>query len=350
MEGTVGLRRLRRHVPVRPGAGRRRRDRRRRGPRAAPARAGRPRAGAAPPAPHRLTALARSPERRTGGCYRRPPEEANRGLPTPMPQRVQKLHLVGSTTDQTGLILSARRGARSGSYTLVARRRARPRRSRSSGPARRRRPTADGRAGARPPRVESRLPIGEIQARLRRGAASRTWPRTPASTPSGSSASRRRCSPSRPRSSRKVQGTFLQRARLGPSGMRIGDAVRRNLAERGVVDVARRVHARRGPPTSGPTAAGSCASRSTTAAATKTLKFEVRPNGDVSRGRLVHRRSSSYVTPPKRPRRARSPRAAPGGGRHVGQAGGREHRLPARRRRSRPCRARPRSARRRPRR
>jgi hypothetical protein len=32
---------------------------------------------------------------------------------------VQKLHLVGFTTDQTGLILSARRGARSGGYTLA---------------------------------------------------------------------------------------------------------------------------------------------------------------------------------------------------------------------------------------
>ncbi|MEQ1787105.1 MAG: septation protein SepH, partial [Acidimicrobiales bacterium] len=146
---------------------------------------------------------------------------------------MQKLHLVGFTTDQQGLILSARRGARSGSFHLPldealaeAVEELRARQAEEAEAAEEHEPD--------PPRVESRLPVREIQARLRQG-------RTVADVAKAAGVDvawvERFATPvfaEQAQVIQKVQRMPLRRARLGPSSHGIGDAVRRNLADRGV--------------------------------------------------------------------------------------------------------------------
>lgn len=147
---------------------------------------------------------------------------------------MQKLHLVGFTTDHEGLILSARRGARSGSYLLkidgaleeaVDERRAR----------REEEPDAEEAASSsRRSRVESALPVREIQARLRQG---RTIADVARAAGVDAEWVERFAPPvlaERAKVIEKVRSVPLRRARLGPSVLPIGEAVRRNLADRGV--------------------------------------------------------------------------------------------------------------------
>ena len=177
---------------------------------------------------------------------------------------MQKLHLVGSTTDQEGLILSARRGARSGGYTLVlddalaqAVEELRARQDEEA--------EADGTTRQRGDRIESRLPVSEIQARLRRGRSLKDVAKEAGVDPEWVERFAAPVFAEQAQIISRVQATQLRRARLGPSAVRIGDAVRRNLVERDVVLSPDEPPAP-GPPTSAPTVAGSCASRSRTAA------------------------------------------------------------------------------------
>jgi hypothetical protein len=147
---------------------------------------------------------------------------------------VQKLHLVGFTTDHEGLILSARRGARSGSFRLTidsaleeavddlrARRSEEPEAARPAEPPRR-------------PRVESALSVKEIQARLRTGRSIAEVARAAGVDVEWVDRFAPPVFAERAQVIAKVQSVPLRRARLGPSALPIGDAVRRNLADRGV--------------------------------------------------------------------------------------------------------------------
>ncbi len=208
--------------------------------------------------------------------------------------RVQKLHLVGTTTDQNGLILSARRGARSGAYTLVidealaaAVEELRERQEAEA--------EAAGGSGAN--RVESRLPIGEIQARLRRGRSVKDVAKEAGVDPEWVERFAAPVFAEQAEVISRVQGTFYKRQRLGESGMRIGDAVRRNLVERGVVMSPAEI-----------TEAWTTHQRPdgrwiVTFAfeyrGAKRLKFEVRTNGDIIASDQLTAQLA-YITPPKR--------------------------------------------------
>jgi hypothetical protein len=161
---------------------------------------------------------------------------------------VQKLHLVGFTTDHEGLILSARRGARSGAYLIeiddsieaaVDELRARRAAAAGIGPESAdddaESDVAEHRATAvRAPRVESALSVREIQARLRGG---RTVAEVAKAAGVDSSWVERFAPPvlaERAQVIAKVHAMPLRRSRLGDSSLPIGDAVRRHLADRGV--------------------------------------------------------------------------------------------------------------------
>ncbi|MEX2294281.1 MAG: septation protein SepH, partial [Acidimicrobiales bacterium] len=146
---------------------------------------------------------------------------------------MQKLHLVGFTTDHEGLILSARRGTRSGGYLLavdaaVAEAVDAVLAHQDEEPQVREEP-------AQAPRVESTLPVREIQARLRQG-------RTVADVAKAAGvdvAWVERFAPpvlaERAQVIARVQRAALKRQRLGQSSHPIGEAVRHNLADRGVL-------------------------------------------------------------------------------------------------------------------
>ena len=213
MEGTVGLRRLRRHVPLRTRAGRRRRHRRRRGAGPAPARARagwRPRCGTG--VANRLTsanpAFGRGGPSVGGSAATVSRRRWRTGEPSPVAATRAEASSRWLHDRPEGLILSARRGARSGGYTLTlddALAEAvdgAPRSPRRGGRRRRRRdrdtPIPGGERPARP-RDPGPAPAGSQHRRGRQGR--------PASTPSGSSASRapvfaERAAGHRPRSGR----------------------------------------------------------------------------------------------------------------------------------------------------
>ena len=206
---------------------------------------------------------------------------------------MQKLHLVGFTTDQTGLILSARRGARSGSYTLVldealaqAVEELRARQDEEAG------------VDARVDRTESRLPVSEIQARLRRGKSLKDVAKDAGVDPEWVERFAAPVFAERAEVIARVQSTFLKRQRLGPSGVRVGDAVRRNLVERGVVMApdefteAWTTHQR-------PDGRWIVRFGFTYRGNHRLLKYEVRPNGEVVASDPFTSQLS-YVTPPKR--------------------------------------------------
>ena len=210
---------------------------------------------------------------------------------------MQKLHLVGFTTDQNGLILSARRGARSGSYTLVLD----DALAQAVDDMRERKAEEAEAAGiGRSDRTESRLPIGEIQARLRRGRSLKDVAKDAGVDQEWVERFAAPVFAEQAQVISRVQGIYYKRARLGPSGLRVGDAVRRNLAERGVVmspaefGDAWRTHQR-------PDGRWIVTFTFHYRGAAKTLKFEVRPSGDiVATDQLTAQ--IAYITPPKKPK------------------------------------------------
>ena len=146
---------------------------------------------------------------------------------------MQKLHLVGFTTDQQGLILSARRGARSGSFCLTVDEEL----AHSVEELRARQVEAerlDEQAAARPTGSESALSVREIQARLRQGRSVADVATAAGVDPAWVERFAAPVFAERAQVIASVQSTLLQRARLGPSEQPIGEAIRRNLADRNV--------------------------------------------------------------------------------------------------------------------
>ncbi|HLT15912.1 MAG TPA: septation protein SepH, partial [Acidimicrobiales bacterium] len=146
---------------------------------------------------------------------------------------MQKLHLVGVTTARDALILSVRRGARSGSYLLPvdealaeAVQEALERRDEPD--------AAAGDADEQPARAESALSVREIQARLRQGRSVADV----AAAAGVEEAWVARFAPpilaERAQIVARALALPLHRPRLGDSAVPLGDAVRRHLAERGV--------------------------------------------------------------------------------------------------------------------
>ncbi|MGH9153257.1 MAG: septation protein SepH, partial [Acidimicrobiales bacterium] len=150
---------------------------------------------------------------------------------------MKKLHLVGVTPDSDGLVLSTRRGARTGSYVvalddeLVA----------SLEQARRRREgdePVDGPVGAPRPspagRPRSSLSPREIQARLRAGS---TIAEVAAAARVGEEWVQRFAAPILAEQAQVVeraQAMVFAKARLGPSIEPLAASVRWNLSDRGV--------------------------------------------------------------------------------------------------------------------
>jgi len=210
---------------------------------------------------------------------------------------VQKLHLVGFTTDQDGLILSARRGARSGGYTLVLD----DALATAVEELRGRQDEVDEQGPRGRDRAESRLPVSEIQARLRRGRSLKDVAKDAGMDLEWVERFAAPVFSEQAQVISRVRNTPLRRPRLGPSGLRIGDAVRRNLVERGVVmspdefNAAWTTHQR---------ADGRWIVRFSFhyRGGNKTLRFDVvEPNGEpVAADALTNQ--LAYVTPPpKRP-------------------------------------------------
>ncbi|MGV3758950.1 MAG: septation protein SepH, partial [Actinomycetota bacterium] len=146
---------------------------------------------------------------------------------------MQKLHLVGVTTDRDGLILSVRRGARSGSYLLVVDD------DLAAAVEDHRRHQAEQADEAveeegSSPRPESTLSVREFQARLRRGRSVADV----ASAAGVDVAWVERFAPpvlaERARVVAAARGLSLDRPRLGSSALPLGDAVQRHLVDRGV--------------------------------------------------------------------------------------------------------------------
>jgi hypothetical protein len=146
---------------------------------------------------------------------------------------VQKLHLVGFTTDQKGLILSARRGTRSGSYHVTVD----DELAEAVEELRAKQAEVEAEAeveAARPARVESALSVKEIQARLRQGRALNEVAKAAGVDPEWVERFAAPVFAERAQVIALVQARPLKRARLGASSHPIGEALRRNLAERGV--------------------------------------------------------------------------------------------------------------------
>jgi len=148
---------------------------------------------------------------------------------------LQKLHLVGFTTDHRALILSARRGAKSGGFTLAldpelagAVNAALERAAAESGP------EEEALAPVPAPRPQSALSVRELQARLRAG---RSLEEVAAEAGVDVDWVARFAAPVAAEQARIVEsarGAVFARARLGPSDLPLGAAVHRNLAARGV--------------------------------------------------------------------------------------------------------------------
>lgn len=147
---------------------------------------------------------------------------------------MQKLHLVGFTTEHDGLIFSTRRGARSGGYVVslddgifTAVDEAREHREQEAADA------ADE-AITRSDRPESQLTVKEMQARLRTGRTVEEVAAEAGVTPEWVE---RFAPPVRAEQAQviaDVRASTFDRPRIGPSRDPLGTAVLRNLAERGV--------------------------------------------------------------------------------------------------------------------
>jgi hypothetical protein len=163
-------------------------------------------------------------------------------------------------------------------------------------------------AGGRNDRPESRLPIGEIQTRLRRGKSLKDVAKEAGVDPEWVERFAAPVFAEQAEIVSRVQNHFYKRQRLGPSGLRVGDAVRRNLAERGVQmapDEFRSAWKTVQRPDGRWIVTFSFPYRG----ANRQLKFEVRPNGDIV-GADTLTSQIAYVTPPKRPAARPEPAAA----------------------------------------
>lgn len=144
---------------------------------------------------------------------------------------MQKLHLVGFTKDHDGLILSARRGTRSGGYVvtiddaLVE--------AVEEYAARQEEAEAEVEP-ERPPRVESSLSVREIQARLRQGRSVADVAKAAGVEPDWVERFAPPVLAERAQVVSRVRQAHLERARLGRSELPVGEAVRKSLADRGV--------------------------------------------------------------------------------------------------------------------
>ncbi len=144
---------------------------------------------------------------------------------------MQKLHLVGFTTDREGLILSTRRGARSGSYVLPIDDALEAAIDDLRGG---QAEATEGEGAPRAARPESSLSVKEVQARLRHG-------RSVAEVAKAAGVDEdwvERFAPpvlaERAQVVARVRAIPLHRPRLGDSRLPIGEAVRHHLADRGV--------------------------------------------------------------------------------------------------------------------
>lgn len=148
---------------------------------------------------------------------------------------MQKLHLVGVTTDHRGLIFSVRRGAKSGGYVIhlddrvvaaVEELRALIEEEAA----------AEASAAAGPMRPESALSVREVQARLRRGRTVEQVAREAGVDPSWIARFAVPVIAEQAEVVRAARGTRMLKQRVGLSSATLGDSVYRNLAERGVTD------------------------------------------------------------------------------------------------------------------
>jgi len=148
---------------------------------------------------------------------------------------VQQLHLVGFTTDHRGLIFSLRRGAKSGGYVvhldaplmtavddlraLVAEE------------------NAVVESEPEPAiRAESTLSVREVQARLRRGRTIEQVAREAGVEASWIARFAVPVLAEQAEIIRAARTAKMTRQRVGPSGVPLGDAVYRNIADRGVLE------------------------------------------------------------------------------------------------------------------
>jgi len=148
---------------------------------------------------------------------------------------VQKLHLVGFTTDHRGLIFSVRRGAKSGGYVvhvdeplLLAFEELRELLAEEQ--------AAEAEAAAPSKQTESSLSVREVQARLRRG---RTIDQVAREAGVDAAWVARFAVPILAEQAeviRAARTTRMTKQRIGLSSATLGEAVYRNLAERGVTD------------------------------------------------------------------------------------------------------------------
>jgi hypothetical protein len=159
---------------------------------------------------------------------------------------VQKLHLVGFTTELDGLILSARKGSRSGSFVVAiddglleavvdaVRRREAERdagdRSLSATAAR-----LAAAAGAHRPRHDSALSVREMQERLRSGLTVEQVADEAGVDVEWVSRFAPPVVAEQARVIDRARGLVFDKARVGPSRLPLGESVARNVGARGVL-------------------------------------------------------------------------------------------------------------------
>jgi hypothetical protein len=143
---------------------------------------------------------------------------------------VQQLHLVGFTTDHRGLIFSTRRGAKSGSFVLPV--------DEAITSA-----VAEATTDAEPPpddelvpvRPESTLSVKEVQARLRAGRTIKQVASEAGVDPAWVERFAVPVLAEQAETVRTVRAATFSKPRLGASGVPLGEAVYRNLADKGVL-------------------------------------------------------------------------------------------------------------------
>jgi hypothetical protein len=221
---------------------------------------------------------------------------------------VQKLHLVGFTTDHDGLILSARKSARSGGYllnvddTLAEAVDAYRARQEELGA------TKNGRAD----REESRLGISEIQARLRRGKSVKDIAKDAGVSPEWIERFAAPVFAEKAQVIDYVRNAALRRPRLGASSLRVGDAIRHNLAERGVA-LSGAEFAEGWTTHQLPNGRWTVRFKVRYRGADKTLRYDLRGVGQEITAYDQLTRQLSYVAPPARKAAPRPAAAAPAG-------------------------------------